>query len=119
MVNKELVLKIPIAYRAGYKDRVAAADGMLQLEVDMNLTKQIPAPIVLPYTDEECEPLPPKEFEDNKDDGLKEGDVDKAADDGAEAKAANDEAEAKVADDGADTIADHQRGADGENLKVD
>lgn len=88
----------------------------------MNLTKQIPAPIVpelaLSYTDE-CEPLPPKEFEDSEDEGLEEGDVDKAANDGAEAKAAADEAEAKAADGGADAVADHRRGADGKNLEDD
>lgn len=39
MVNEEVVLRVPIAYRMGYKDRVATTAGVLQLEVDMNLTK--------------------------------------------------------------------------------
>lgn len=34
--ERELVLKIPIAYRARYKDGVAAEASMLQLEADMN-----------------------------------------------------------------------------------
>lgn len=50
----------------GYKDGVAAAVGVLQLEPDLNLTKSIPEVVilelVLPYTDEKCAPLPLEEF---------------------------------------------------------
>lgn len=66
MVNEEVVLRVPIAYKTGYKDGVAAAASVLRLEANMNLTKSIPTAVVLdlnlPYTDEECAPLPPEEF---------------------------------------------------------
>lgn len=66
MVNEAVEFRVPIAYRMGYNDGVAAACGVLQLEADMNMTKSIPAAVVpelvLPYIDEECAPLPPEEF---------------------------------------------------------
>lgn len=130
MVNEELILKIPIAFRSGYKDGVANAAGVLQLKADMNLTKMIPAPVtpelVLPYTDEECAPLPPEIFEDSEDEGLEEGDADMAAEDGSGVKAvggdveagAVDNAGAKAADAGAETAKDNQD-AEGENIELD
>lgn len=45
---------------------------VMQLEPDLNLTKSIPSPVipelVLPYTDEECAPLPPEEFSESEED---------------------------------------------------
>lgn len=62
MVNEEIEFSVPVAYRTGYKDGVKAACRVLQLEADLNLTKSILAPVtpelVLPYTEEECTPLP-------------------------------------------------------------
>ncbi|XP_058216136.1 uncharacterized protein LOC131327138 [Rhododendron vialii] len=72
MVNDEVKSRVPIAYRTGYKDGVKAACAVMQLEPDLNLTKSIPAPVtpelVLPYTEEECAPLPPEDFPDSDDD---------------------------------------------------
>ncbi|KAI8530297.1 hypothetical protein RHMOL_Rhmol11G0045600 [Rhododendron molle] len=72
MVNDEVEIRVPIAYNRGYKDGVKAACGVLQLEADMAMTKSIPGPVVpeleLPYTTEECEPLPPEEFPESEDD---------------------------------------------------
>ncbi|KAI8568471.1 hypothetical protein RHMOL_Rhmol02G0202400 [Rhododendron molle] len=56
----------------GYKDGVRTACGVLQLKADMNLTKSIPAPVtpelILPYSEEECAPLPLKEFLESEED---------------------------------------------------
>lgn len=91
MVNEEIILRVPIGYRTGYKDGVAAAAGVLQLEADMNLTKSIPAPVVpelnLPYTDEACAPLLLEEFPESDDEGF-EDDVDLDVEDGSGVKAA-------------------------------
>lgn len=62
MVNEAVELRVPIAYWTGYKDGVAAATVVLQLEAYMNLTKSIPKAVVpklvMPYTEEECVPSP-------------------------------------------------------------
>ncbi|XP_058189243.1 uncharacterized protein LOC131306830 [Rhododendron vialii] len=85
MVNDAIKMRVPIAYRTGYKDGVKAACGVMQLEADMNLTKSIPAPVtpelVLPYTEEECAPLPPEEFPESEDDVEDLTDADVAAED--------------------------------------
>lgn len=74
-MNEEIVLRVLIAYRMGYKDGVAAMAGVLKLEADMNLMKSIPTPVVpelnLSYTIEECAPLPPEEFLESDDEELK------------------------------------------------
>lgn len=72
MVNDQVEVRVPIAYRRGYKDEVAAAFSVLQLEADMNLTKSIPAPVVpkleISYTEAECALLPPEEYPESDDD---------------------------------------------------
>lgn len=72
MVNEVVEFRVPIAYRMGYKDGVKAACGVMQLEADLNLTKSIPEPVipklVIPYTAEECAPLPPQEFPESEED---------------------------------------------------
>lgn len=66
MVNEATKIRMSITYGKGYKDGVATAAGVLQLEADLNLTKSIPEAVVpefvLPNTDEKCALLPPKEF---------------------------------------------------------
>lgn len=102
MVNEEVQMRVPIAYRTGYKDGVKAACGVLQLEADMNLTKSIPATVipelVLPYTDEECAPLPPEEFPESDEDIEDPSDAE-AKDGSAVEKVVDDAGDGKVAED--------------------
>lgn len=93
MVNEEPVLRVPIAYRMGYKDGVGATAGVLQLEANMNLTKTIPAPVVpelnLLYTDEECALLPPEEFPESDEEIKDVSDGDAEGGSGGKAAAEN------------------------------
>lgn len=72
MVNEAIEFRVPVAYRTGYKDGVKAACGVLQLEAYMNMTKSIPEAVVpelvLPYTEEECAPLPLEEYPESDED---------------------------------------------------
>lgn len=72
MVNEELTKKMLISYRTGYKAGVRAACAVMQVEPDANFMKSIPVAEVpelnLPYTDEECAPLPPEEYAESDDD---------------------------------------------------
>ncbi|KAG5516531.1 hypothetical protein RHGRI_037293 [Rhododendron griersonianum] len=66
MVNDELEARLPDFYKLGY---AAGADAMV-VEADSIFLKQLPQPVIpnleLPYTEEECVPLPPEEDEDKE-----------------------------------------------------
>lgn len=101
MVNEAIEFRVPIAYRIGYKDGVKATCGVLQLEADLNMTKSIPGPstpeLVLPYTEEECAPLPPEEFPESEEDIE---DISDAEDgDGSGGKKIGDDGNEKLAED--------------------
>lgn len=101
MVNEEVILRVSIAYRTGYKDGVAAAAGVLQLEANMNLTKSIPEAVVrpklvLPYTEEECMPLPPEEFPKSEEEIEDVSDNDAEGGSGAKSNAGNVEEDANL-----------------------
>lgn len=117
MVNEAVEFKVPIAYRMGYKDGVAAAASVLQLEPDLNLTRSIPEAVVpelvLPYTDEECAPLPPEKFPES-DKEIKDISGDEA-EDGSVTKS-NAEHVEKV---GEDTNLNAEENAKAENMDQD
>ncbi|KAG5556287.1 hypothetical protein RHGRI_006782 [Rhododendron griersonianum] len=75
MVNDELETRLPIFYELGYAAGADAMAGVLVVESDSDFRRQLPPPVIpdleLPYTEEECAPLPPEEDED-EDEVMKE-----------------------------------------------
>ncbi|KAG5561521.1 hypothetical protein RHGRI_004532 [Rhododendron griersonianum] len=68
MVNDELETRLPDFYKLGYAAGAEAMAGVLVVEADSTFLQQLPPPVVpdleLPYSEEECAPLPPEEDED-------------------------------------------------------
>jgi hypothetical protein len=120
MVNDEIKLRVPIAFRTGYKDGVKATCAVLNPDADLGL---IPAPVapelVLPYTEEECAPLPPEEYPESEEDveDLTEAEAEANAGDGGEKvgdaaeKVANDELEPTIAKQEGENAAEKETGA--------
>ncbi|KAG5535005.1 hypothetical protein RHGRI_022945 [Rhododendron griersonianum] len=78
MVNDELETRLPIFYELGYAAGADAMAGVLVVESDSDFRRQLPPPVIpdleLPYTEEECAPLPPEEDED-EDEVMKEAEA--------------------------------------------
>ncbi|KAG5553168.1 hypothetical protein RHGRI_011140 [Rhododendron griersonianum] len=68
MVNDELETRLPDFFELGYAAGAEAMAGVLVVETDSKFLQQLPPPVIpdllLPYTEEECAPLPPEEDED-------------------------------------------------------
>ncbi|KAG5547934.1 hypothetical protein RHGRI_013572 [Rhododendron griersonianum] len=68
MVNDELETRLPDFFELGYAAGAEAMAGVLVVEADSKFLQQLPPPVIpdlqLPYTEEECDPLPPEEDED-------------------------------------------------------
>lgn len=78
MVNEAITIRIPIAYRVGYKDGARAMAGVMQMDPCQELMGRLPEPQVpkfeLPYTTEQCEPLPPEEDDEEEEEEEAAGD---------------------------------------------
>ncbi|KAF7123711.1 hypothetical protein RHSIM_Rhsim12G0099500 [Rhododendron simsii] len=65
MVNDELEVRLPDFYKLGYAAGADAMAGVMAIQPESGFLKQLPEPMVpdldLPYTEEECQPLPPEE----------------------------------------------------------
>lgn len=70
MVNDELEIRLPDFYRLGYAAGAEAMAGVMAIQPESGFLRQLPEPDVpdleLPYTEEECAPLPPEEDEDEE-----------------------------------------------------
>ncbi|KAE9452821.1 hypothetical protein C3L33_15271, partial [Rhododendron williamsianum] len=70
MVNEALEARLPDFYKLGYAAGADAMAGVMVIRAEPGFLKQLPEPIVpdleLPYTEEECAPLPPEEDEDKE-----------------------------------------------------
>ncbi|KAG5550370.1 hypothetical protein RHGRI_015357 [Rhododendron griersonianum] len=68
MVNDALEERLPEFFELGYAAGAEAMATVLVVETDTQFRKQVPPPVIpdlrLPYTEEECAPLPPEEDED-------------------------------------------------------
>ncbi|KAF7153419.1 hypothetical protein RHSIM_Rhsim01G0111300 [Rhododendron simsii] len=65
MVNEELEVRLPDFFRLGFEAGAKAMAGVMAIEPQSGFLKQLPEPVILsldlPYTEEECQPLPPGE----------------------------------------------------------
>ncbi|KAF7123849.1 hypothetical protein RHSIM_Rhsim12G0055300 [Rhododendron simsii] len=65
MVNDELEVWLPDFFKLGYAAGADAMAGVMAIQPESGFLKQLPELIVpsldLPYTEEECQPLPPEE----------------------------------------------------------
>ncbi|KAF7126485.1 hypothetical protein RHSIM_Rhsim05G0211400 [Rhododendron simsii] len=65
MVNDELEVRLPDFFKLGYAAGADAMAGVMAIQPESGFLKQLPEPVVpdldLPYTEEECQPLPPEE----------------------------------------------------------
>ncbi|KAG5550330.1 hypothetical protein RHGRI_015328 [Rhododendron griersonianum] len=70
MVNDELETRLPGFFELGYAAGAEAMAGVLVVEADSKFLQQLPPPVIpdlrLPYSEEECAPLPPEEDEDEE-----------------------------------------------------
>lgn len=70
MVNGELEVGLPDFYRLDYAAGAEAIARVMVIEPESGFSKQLPQPVVpdleLPYTKEECQPLPPEDDEDEE-----------------------------------------------------
>ncbi|KAF7149920.1 hypothetical protein RHSIM_Rhsim02G0101700 [Rhododendron simsii] len=84
MVNDELEAQLPNFYKVGYASGANAMAGVMAIEPESGFLKQLPEPIVpdleLPYTEEECLPLPPKDDDEEMTEGDQQGKVEDGAD---------------------------------------
>ncbi|KAF7152942.1 hypothetical protein RHSIM_Rhsim01G0087400 [Rhododendron simsii] len=68
MVNDELEVRLPDFFKLGYAAGADAMAGVMAIQPESGFLKQLPDPIIpnldLPYTEEECQPLPPEEDEE-------------------------------------------------------
>ncbi|KAF7121009.1 hypothetical protein RHSIM_Rhsim13G0183200 [Rhododendron simsii] len=68
MVNDELEVQVPDFFKLGYAAGADAMAGVMAIQPESGFLKHLPEPIVpdlnLPYIEEECQPLPPKEDEE-------------------------------------------------------
>ncbi|KAF7126442.1 hypothetical protein RHSIM_Rhsim11G0109500 [Rhododendron simsii] len=68
MVNDELEVRLPDFFKLGYAAGADAMAGVMAIQPESGFLKQLPEPVVpdldLPYTEEECQPLPPEEDEE-------------------------------------------------------
>lgn len=99
MVNDELEVRLPDFYRLGYAAGADAMAGVMAIQPESGFLKQLPELVIpdleLPYTEEECQPLPPEEDEDEEIvDGGEKG---QPADDDAQDKAAEANGQNEVA----------------------
>ncbi|KAF7128858.1 hypothetical protein RHSIM_Rhsim10G0098800 [Rhododendron simsii] len=65
MVNDELEVRLPDFFKLGYAAGADAMAGVMAIQPESGFLKQLPEPVIpsldLPYTEEECQPLPPEE----------------------------------------------------------
>ncbi|KAG5521172.1 hypothetical protein RHGRI_033655 [Rhododendron griersonianum] len=70
MVNDALEERLPEFFKLGYAAGAEAMADVLVVETDNKFRQQLPPPVIpdlrLPYTEEECAPLPPEEYEDEE-----------------------------------------------------
>ncbi|KAF7114130.1 hypothetical protein RHSIM_RhsimUnG0099000 [Rhododendron simsii] len=68
MVNDELEVRLPDFFKLRYAAGADAMAGVMAIQPESGFLKQLPDPIIpnldLPYTEEECQPLPPEEDEE-------------------------------------------------------
>ncbi|KAG5558331.1 hypothetical protein RHGRI_008306 [Rhododendron griersonianum] len=68
MVNDELEVRLSDFFRLGYAAGADAMAGVMAIQPESGFLKLLPEPVVpdleLPYTEEECAPLPPEEDEE-------------------------------------------------------
>ncbi|KAF7135137.1 hypothetical protein RHSIM_Rhsim08G0112500 [Rhododendron simsii] len=65
MINDELEARLPDFYKLGYAAGANAMVGVMVIQHESGFLKQLLEPVVpnleLPYTEEECQPLPPED----------------------------------------------------------
>ncbi|KAG5563146.1 hypothetical protein RHGRI_005787 [Rhododendron griersonianum] len=87
MVNDALEDRLPEFFELGYAAGAEAMATVLVVETDTQFRQQVPPPVIpdlrLPYTEEECAPLPPEE---DKDVVMAEASVQEKPSEGAEKK---------------------------------
>lgn len=70
MVNDELEMRPPDFYKLGYAVGADAMAELMVIEPESGFLKQLLEPVLpnleLPYTEEECQPLPPEDDEDEE-----------------------------------------------------
>lgn len=70
MVNEELEVRLPNFYSRGYNAGADAMAGVMVIQPESGFLRQLPEPVIpdleLPYTEDECAPLPPEEDEDEE-----------------------------------------------------
>ncbi|KAF7143972.1 hypothetical protein RHSIM_Rhsim05G0059700 [Rhododendron simsii] len=68
MVNDEIEVRLPDFFKLGLESGAKAMAGVMAIEPESGFMKQLPKPVFppldLPYSEEECQPLPPEEDEE-------------------------------------------------------